>query len=144
MSIYYPAHDLWMIVGNRDSVEGPFVLHAYALRDLTVPRATLKVLGDTTLGGRGIGFAFVPELNAFFLRSSTVSDAQKIWKLTPPAGNPLVAPWTIQEITMEGARVTEGGHRGYYKRFCYAAKIGCLIWVSSTRGAVYAYRPHGL
>jgi hypothetical protein len=144
VSLYYPGHDLWLIADNLDSATGPLVLHAYQLSKLKAPRVTLRVEGDLTLGGRGIGFALVPELGAFFLRSSNVADAQKLWKLTPPRGDLLTGVWTLREITMDGARVVEGSHQGYYKRFCFASKVGCLIWASSTTGPVYAYRPAGL
>jgi hypothetical protein len=141
VSLHYPVHDLWLIADNRGSAAGPFVLHAYRLANLALPRVTLEVHGDLTLADVGIGFAFVPESNAFFLRSSNAADPQKVWKLTPPSGNPLAEPWTLKEIRMAGASVAEGTHRGYYKRFCYASKIRCLIWTSSRTGAVYAYRP---
>ncbi len=75
------------------------------------------------------GLEYFDELDCFFFYCCGTAGAnsptpgvpyatrQKIWKIQPPASNPLTNAWTVTEITMPGVAVDAGGVQGTYGRF---------------------------
>lgn len=138
-SRYWPRRDRIVIVGN-DATQ--FAVRIWDPYNAGTPTA-VTITGDIPVGN-GFGFDYVPELDCFFVRSPAAGYEQVLWKLTPDPVNPETRPWVSQQITMGGATVTGNTPNGMWKRFSYNAKIKCLVWVSSSAGAVYGYRPVGV
>lgn len=97
------------------------------------------------------GLAYVPDLDCYYFYSQGSRlmgfQPQTIWKIQPPARDPLTEAWRVSEITMHGDTVV-ADTRGFatYKRIQWVAPLKCLAIYNGPidTGFVYLYRPDGL
>jgi hypothetical protein len=120
---------------------------------------TLNMQGELWPRGYGkdAGLAYVPELDAYYLYNCLGSNdtirplvgADVLYKIQPPASDPLTAPWVVSIERMAGeiperTPLTIGKTIGNMGRFCWNPAIKSLVTLNSASGFVYLYKPQGL
>lgn len=150
--IYWPGMEVVVSLG-KNAAETAYAIQYYDPYDSTRAPQYVAINGMPALTGYRWGFTFYPEGQCFYAKpgatsTSTDPNAQKIWKITPPAFNWRNRAWSAQEITMGGTSsggsdVVAGGDNvaGFSKNFGYNPKIGCIVWCAGASFPVYAYRP---
>jgi hypothetical protein len=69
-----------------------------------------------------------------------------IYKIQPPAGNPLTATWTAGTVQIGGATLPTQGAQAkegavHNTRFFYVRPIGCFAWIAGERSQVAILKP---
>jgi len=145
---YFPDEDIAIIVAPSSA--GVLGLWAIKLDSLPWPTLTLTVddsVSHAAWGGGGFGLAYVPETREFWIANSSVSDQQTLYRLTPPDSSVLTGTWTVTPVVMTGTTVSGYAVGGIYKKFRYAHKTKCLVWLHglapTSNGPLYAFRVPG-
>ncbi len=69
-----------------------------------------------------------------------------IYKIQPPASNPLTETWTCSTVQIGGATLPAQGAQAkegavHNARFCYVPPIGCFAWIAGERSRVAILKP---
>lgn len=144
-SRYWPTKGRIVLFGLRHDIAGfPGAIRVYDPNAASSGYIEVATSGDSLPANTsGSGMAYCDDLDCFFLRSTKAGDGQKVWQVSPPA-QWQSQPWLVRRLTMNGATVQDDPQNGCWKRLSYVRSIKSLIWCSSWRGNVFAYRPIGL
>ena len=139
----------------------PIKARLYDLNTPTVAPVNLTLTGTLPYHTYGPPVAHCPDLNVggggvFFTMGNDITDLPYVYKITPPATNPKTNAWTVSKERMNGTMRAELSQypatshpfttSAWHKRFFYATKAKCLVWMISTDAncRTYAYVPQGL
>jgi hypothetical protein len=111
-------------------------LRALDLNNLSAGWQLLQLNNASLLPGRPLGdseLAYHDARDAFYHLPST--GGSTLYKITPPAGNPISNAWTVSTQTISGATLHAHGNDGTndsgslaYKSLMYVPAIGMLAW----------------
>ncbi len=83
-----------------------------------------------------------PSTGAFYTYSGS---GQTLYKLTPPATNPLTNPWIVSTLGVTGltmpAHPTTGNGTSHYTRFFYVPPLDCFAWIGNSGSRVVLLKP---
>jgi hypothetical protein len=123
-------------------MQSPTRLVALDLNNLAAGPRLLAFSG--TLPPSGNRWEYFPPDGSFYNKANTGND---IWKLTPPAGDPLTGTWAITRITITGATLPDisaaaqaSGAR-HFTRFFYVPAIESFAWIANSTSPVMLIRP---
>jgi len=159
-TVFDGARRLWLGAnctasnGNDTSLTGALLATS---PDAGTGFVQLKMQGDVWPRGYAAygGLVHCPNLGCYFLYNALNSNAtiqpivgpEVVYKIIPPATNPLTNPWTVTKEIMGGTpprRDPIGRAIGSLGRFFWIQSIKCLGFINGASMPVYVYKPRGL
>lgn len=142
-----PAQDLFVTLGvvpTRKTMQ----LQAF---DLSNPASGMRVLALTgvPLPLAVPGLDYCPDNGALYAYLSVWgATLNTLYKITPPASNPLTNPWTVTTQTLGGVAIPNptyaDGYNGVYSKFRYVRRLRSFAFLNRTSDPVYIMRPTDL
>jgi hypothetical protein len=124
-------------------IEGRNTLAAINLANISAGPTILNKTGIALPEqyGRGNRWAYYPAHDAFYTYNGS---GQSLYKLTPPASNPLTGTWTVSTVSIGGATIPQfssSNNVRHYSRFFYVPALQCLAWISNAYNRVALIKP---
>jgi hypothetical protein len=144
---YCPPHDMLVNFGTASGK--PHIAGWLCTASATTYFAPLKVTGDGPGTGYNGGLEWSTLLGCFVTYPGNGS--KTVYKLTPPAKNPLVDSWVWSSETLTGANgaapITANypsGYNGHWSRFREAPLLKSFVYADGRRNPVQLWRLTGM
>jgi hypothetical protein len=143
VSTWDQTHSAWLDDARRlILMQSPTRLVALDLDNLPAGPRLLNYTG--TLPPSGNRWELYPPDGCFYYKSYA---GNVLWRLKPPAGDPLTGTWTVTSLTVGGATlpsISEAAQASgvrHYTRFFYVPAIASFAWIADSFSPVHLVRP---
>lgn len=136
-----PVRDLMLFVTGVYGVTAGLTLGAMDLANPGPGMATLKLTGDEipAQASPPWGFDWDTDQDHGYVYGGD-GDANHVYRIDPPSGDLLHAPWTVTKITLPQP-MPQSGADGVYGHWRYVSALKALAYVSKVTNPVALYAP---
>lgn len=87
-------------------------------------------------------WAFYPPDGNFYYRPSGAYNGPKLYRLIPPASNPVTTAWIADSVDLnQSLPPCEAPDNAWYNFLFYVPSIQCLAWIAGADKQVYVFKP---
>jgi hypothetical protein len=122
-----------------DFNDGGF-LYAFQLDNPGASWIVLNVTGNLPpITPEPCRWAYYPPDGRYYFRPMS-SGGSKLYRLTPPASNPMTSAWVADSVQLNQSMPDCQGP-AWYNYLFYVPSIQCLAWITSVSNQVYIFKP---